>query len=157
MVSKSPKWGCSPSKWPNSMAYKWGAHPNYLLTGTILQVRPSFKGCANFFHVRVSNMVKYAPGIHDDACCSIATLLFFERITRQTKDNLVSGICANHICAMVKSRVLLGMGDLPPLIGILIMGPYKPLPTIGLIFPSPIVWKQWELIDPIAHIFPHGQ
>ena len=31
------------------------------------------------------------------------------------------------ICAMVKSRVLLGMGDLPPLIGILIMGPYKPL------------------------------
>ena len=26
------------------------------------------------------------------------------------------------ICAMVKSRVFLGMGDLPPLIGILIMG-----------------------------------
>ena len=24
MVSKSPKWGYSPDKWPNSMAYKWG-------------------------------------------------------------------------------------------------------------------------------------
>ena len=23
MVSKSPKWGYSPYKWPNSMAYKW--------------------------------------------------------------------------------------------------------------------------------------
>ena len=29
---------------------------------------------------------------------------------------------SNKICAMVKSRVCLGMGDLPPLIGILIMG-----------------------------------
>ena len=27
----------------------------------------------------------------------------------------------NHMCAMVKSRFLLGMGDIPPLIGILIM------------------------------------
>ncbi len=36
MVSKSPNWGCSPSKWP-----KWlvnGGGPNYLLTGG-----PSFK------------------------------------------------------------------------------------------------------------------
>ena len=33
---------------------------------------------------------------------------------------------AKGICAMVKSRVLLGM-VIPPLIGILIMGPYKPL------------------------------
>ncbi len=24
-------WGCgTPSKWPLKMAYKWGAHPNYL-------------------------------------------------------------------------------------------------------------------------------
>ena len=35
--------------------------------------------------------------------------------------------CKSTICAMVKSRVLLGMGDLPPFNdGILIMGPYKP-------------------------------
>ena len=36
MVSKSPKWGCSPSKW-----LKWlinGGDPNHLLTGMILQV-----------------------------------------------------------------------------------------------------------------------
>ena len=31
------------------------------------------------------------------------------------------------VCAMVKSRFFWGMGDLQPLIGILIMGPYKPL------------------------------
>ena len=31
------------------------------------------------------------------------------------------------IWAMVKSRVFLGMGNLPPLIGFLLMGPYKPL------------------------------
>ena len=31
------------------------------------------------------------------------------------------------ICAMVKSRVCLGMGDLPPLIGILIKSICKPL------------------------------
>ena len=31
-------------------------------------------------------------------------------------------------CAMVKSHVFLGMGNIPPLMtGILIMGPYKPL------------------------------
>ena len=30
MVTKSPKSGCSPYKWPNSMAYKWGAHPNHV-------------------------------------------------------------------------------------------------------------------------------
>ena len=34
--------------------------------------------------------------------------------------------------------------------GILIMGPYKHL-LLGLSFPSPIIWKSWELIDPIAH------
>ena len=28
----------TPYKWPNFMAYKWGAHPNYLLIGMILQV-----------------------------------------------------------------------------------------------------------------------
>ena len=33
-----------------------------------------------------------------------------------------------YICAMVKSRVLLGMGNLQPLIGNpYFMGPYKPL------------------------------
>ena len=40
---KSPKWGCSPSKWP-IMAYKWAyilaymGVTNYLLSGVILQV-----------------------------------------------------------------------------------------------------------------------
>ena len=40
MVSKSPKWGYSPYKWP-----KWlinGGDPNDLLTGMILQV-PSWE------------------------------------------------------------------------------------------------------------------
>ena len=38
MVSKSPNWGCSPSKWT-----KWlidGGVPNHLLAGMILQVAP---------------------------------------------------------------------------------------------------------------------
>ena len=58
------------------------------------------------------------------------------------------------ICAMVKSRVLLGMeNNLPPLIGILISwGPINPY-GLGLIFPSPIIWKYRELIDPIAHVW----
>ena len=31
------------------------------------------------------------------------------------------------MCARVDQLLILGMGDLPPLIGILVMGPYKPL------------------------------
>ena len=42
-------------------------------------------------------------------------------------------------CAMIKSRVFLGMGDLPPLIGNLIMGIINPY-GLGLSL-SPIVWK----------------
>ena len=36
-----------------------------------------------------------------------------------------------HMCHGQGCRVFWGMGKIPPLIGILIMGPYKP-PTIGL-------------------------
>ena len=52
---------------------------------------------------------------------------------------------------MVKSRVLLGM-IIPPLVGILIMGPYKPLRTWVDEFIPYYMEMSWELIDPIAHM-----
>ena len=41
---------------------------------------------------------------------------------QQTEKNFLTGNWQMIICAMVKSRGFLGMGNLPPLIGILIMG-----------------------------------
>ena len=60
------------------------------------------------------------------------------------------------MCHGQARRVLLGMGDLPPLIGILIMGPYKPPRTwVDEFIPyyMEMSWESWELIDPIAHIY----
>ena len=45
------------------------------------------------------------------------------KIHHQGVDHLLENIT----CAMIKSRVFLGMGNLPPLIGILISWVYKPL------------------------------
>ena len=49
-------------------------------------------------------------------------------------------IAGRIICAMVESRVLLGMGDLPPLIGNPYNGYINPY-GIGLMSLSPIIWK----------------
>ena len=58
---------------------------------------------------------------------------------------------------MLGSKLLvLGMGDLPPLIGNpYFMGIYKPLRT-WVEFPIPYYMEMsWELIDPIAHLSCH--
>ena len=61
-----------------------------------------------------------------------------------------------NLCAVRSGRSTpwsLGMGNLQPLMtGILISWGPIGAPTIGLMSLSPIIWKQWELIDPIAQI-----
>ena len=63
-----------------------------------------------------------------------------QRITSLQK---ASQLWHHLICARVDQRVVLGMGDLPPLIGNPYNG-YIGAPTIGLMSLSPIIWKSWE-------------
>ena len=64
----------------------------------------------------------------------------------------------DHMCHGQGCRVLLGMGNLPPLIiGILIMGPYKPLRTwVDEFIPYCMeiigVDRPWHISDPVMHL-----
>ena len=78
-----------------------------------------------------------------------------------TESNRIGSMCAMCypvVLHMSQGRSTPCIGDKliqPLMTGILIMGPYKPLPTLGLSFPSPIYMEMsWELMDPIkpAHI-----
>ncbi len=59
-----------------------------------------------------------------------------------------------HMCHGQGCRVFLGMGNLPPLMtGILVMGPYKPLQTLGLMSLSPFFCGNNGSWSTRSHIF----
>ncbi len=66
MVSKSPNWGCSNSKWPKLLIN--GGDPNYLRTGMILQVAAWLAAGKNWTILEVERVQGDFPVINSRRC-----------------------------------------------------------------------------------------